>query len=227
MDAGTGMAAAEFPEAEFPFVGDNSRGCRVAVKRPEAGRPALVHLVKRGKGEFILSGQERGAGATRDTLPSVYSTDDCDARLLLPVNTTHLKVEPFDGEPCSWAMRVLPLGEAAAFTGEHVGESSDVLYRFDAMPGLLEVEVERAQDHQRWEVSFVCDHQLGGPLYVDRFCRECEAVTDRETERIGTRLADYVEATGEDGGRFFVPGSGVITFVSEDNCRWSLRAARL
>ncbi|GAA3799642.1 hypothetical protein GCM10022403_037140 [Streptomyces coacervatus] len=227
MGAEAGTVAAGFPEEEFPYVGDNSRNSRIAVERPEAGRPALLHLVKRGEGEFVLSGQERGAGATRDAPPHMYSTDDCDARLLLPVNTTHLKVEPYEGEPCSWAMRVLPLGDAAVFTGEHVGESSDVLYRFDAEPGLFEIEVERAEDHQNWEVSFVCDHQLGGPLYVDSLCWECKAVTDREAERIGTRLADYVEATGEDGGRFFLPGSGVITFVSEDNCRWSLRTARL
>ncbi|MCC5476437.1 hypothetical protein [Streptomyces barringtoniae] len=136
-------------------------------------------------------------------------------------------VEPYDGEPRSWATRVLPPGGCGGVHRRALGESSDVLYRFDAEPGLFEIEVERAEDHQNWEVSFVCNHQVGGPLYVDSLCWECKAVTDREAERIGTQLADYVEATGEDGGRSFLPGSGVITFVSEDNCRWSLRTARL
>ncbi|MFB7739331.1 hypothetical protein ACFC08_34235 [Streptomyces sp. NPDC056112] len=216
-----------FPEGEFVHTGDHSRNYRIAVERPEAGRPALLHVVKRGEGEFVLHGQERGVGATRDAPPNLYSVqEDCEARLLLPVNTTHVKVQSKGDEPLSWSMRMLPLGEAAVFAGEHLGQCSDVLYRFDAVPGLFEVEVD-AEDGWDWQLSFVCDHQLGGSLYVDSLCWKCREITVREAERMGTDLKDWLEGTGEDGGRFFLPTSGLITFVSEGNCQWSVRAARL
>ena len=65
---------------------------------------------------------------------------------MVPVNTTHVKVTSNGDEPLSWAIRILPLTEAAAFTGEYLGTCSDVLYRFDDTPGLfVEITAREAE----------------------------------------------------------------------------------
>ena len=187
----------------FLILGGDRYSVEELIDRPEPGRPAIVEVTSKTKGEGTLF-----------VTPVVRTEDETDTwsilvnhfsgpyqgRFILSPKPTHLRIE---GSARHWSVRMKPMSAAPLLGSEWRGVGGNEVLFYEGGPAILTVQ---ARSHKLWQVQFKCGCLRG---------RDCRCRTPRWPADM-PEGSDYAHGSHDGRRSLRLPRPGYLILDSYD-----------